>query len=218
MAMRVANAAGCCQGNRLPQTFLVHGSALSQLRTCIMPGHGHCMLLLWRAVSACACARARMLRPRSGTRGCALTRKLRRATPRLRALRPTEPRARGKPCWYRGRRSRVRSGGPGQRPPRRRAPLDATGRRPCGCPPNAGAASAARRPRLAQGCRHAASVARARGRQALHTPCPAVLGAQRPLRRRRSMPVRARRGQGYRLGMNLAQHAQVARPSDRWRG
>jgi hypothetical protein len=159
-----------------------------------------------------------MLRPRSGTRGCALTRKLRRAAPRLRALRPTGPRARGKPCWYRGRRSRVRSGGPGQRAPRRRAPLDAMGRRPCGCPPNAGAASAARRPRLAQGCRHAASAARARGRQAQYTHCLAVLGAQRPLRRRRFMRVRARCGQGWSLRANLAQCAQAARPSGRQRG
>jgi hypothetical protein len=84
-----------------------------------MPGHGHCMLLLFNAVSACACARAWMLRPRSGTRGRALSRRLRRAPPRPRALRPTEPRAKATLCWHGGRRSRVRSGRPGQRPPRR---------------------------------------------------------------------------------------------------
>jgi len=155
-----------------------------------------CFCISECSITACACARARMPRSRTGTRGCALSRRLRRAAPRPRALRPTGPRARRTPCWYRWRRSRVRSGGSGQRPPRRRAPLDAMGRRPCGCPASAGAASAARPPRPprvlgAQGRRRAASATRTSGRQALHTPRPAVPGAHRPLRRRRSMAVRA---------------------------
>ena len=33
---------------RLAIDILVHGTALPQLRTCMMPGHGHCMLLLWK--------------------------------------------------------------------------------------------------------------------------------------------------------------------------
>ncbi len=186
-----------------------------------MPRH-RMFLLCWNAVSACACARAQMPQRRTGTRGCALSQRLRRAAPLPRTLTRTAPRARTMPCWYRGPCSRVRSGRPGQRPPRRRAPLDAMGRRLCGCPPSAGAASAARRPRPsrvlgAQECRHAASAARARGRQALHTPCQAVPGAQRALRRRRSMPVRARCGRGYRLGADVPQRAQAARPSEqRW--
>jgi len=186
----------------------------------IIPGRGHCMSLLCRMqrIAAYACARARTPRPGRRMRGRALSRRLKRAAPPPRALRPTGPRATTAPCWFRGPCSRVRSGRPGQRPPRRRAPLDAMGQRSRGCPPSAGAASATRRPRPsrmlgAQGRRHAASAARARVRQALHTPCPAVPGAQRPLRRRRSMPVRARCGQGWRLGANLVQRAQAARPS-----
>ena len=177
----------------------------------------HFFALLECSNAACACARAQMLRSRSATRGCSLSRRLRRAAPRLCALRPTGPRPMRTPCWCR-RRSRACSGGPGQRPPRRRAPLDATGRRPCGCPPSAGSAPAARRPRPspvlgAQGCQHTASAARASGRQALQTPRPALLGAHRPPRRRRSMAVWARCGQGYRLRANLPQRAQAARPS-----
>jgi len=159
----------------------------------------HVLLLLECSIDTCACARARRLRQRWGTRGCALSRSLRRAPLRPQALRPTGPRAKATLCWHGVRRSRVRSGRLGQGPPRRRAPLDAMGWRPCGCPPSAGAASAARRPRRigmlgTQGRRHTASAARARGRQARHTPCSAVPGAQRPLRRRRSMPVRAQCG------------------------
>ena len=177
-----------------------------------------CFCLSECSIAAGACARARMPRSRTGTRGCALSRRLRRAAPRPRALRPTGPRARRTPCWYRGRRSRVRSRGSGQRPPRRRAPLDAMGRRPVDARRARGAASATRPPRPprvlgAQGRRRAASATRASGRQALHTPRPAVPGAHRPLRRRRSMAVRARCGQGWRLGANLVQRAQAARPS-----
>jgi len=159
---------------------------------------------------------------RTGMRGRALSRRIRRAAPRPRALGRTGPRTGTAQCWYRGPCSRVRSGRPGQRALRRRAPPDAMGRRLCGCPSSAGAAPAAQRTRPsrmlgAQGC-HAASAARARGRQALHTPCQAFPGAQRALRRRRSMPARARCGQGHRLRANLPQCAQAARPSDRQRG
>jgi len=162
-----------------------------------------------------------MPRSRTETRGCALSRRLRRAAPRPRALRPTGPRARRTPCWCR-RRSWVCSGRLGQRPPRRRARLDAMGRRPCGCPPSAGPASAAPQPRHsrvlgAQGCPRTASATRASGRQALHTPRLALLGVQRPPLRRRAMAVRARCGQGSRLGANLLR-AQAARPSGRRRG
>jgi hypothetical protein len=206
-----ARAAGCCQGISPQLTCLVYRSALSQRRTW---HHTRARTLHVSALPECriaayACARARTPRPRRGTRGRALSWRLRRAAPLPRALRLIGTRARTTQRRYWGPCSRVRSGRPGQRAPRRRAPLDAMGQRPFGCPPSAAAASAARRPRLArvlgaQGCRYAASAARARGRLALHTPCPAVPGAPRPLRRRQSMPVRARCGRGYRLGANLA--------------
>ncbi len=173
----VASAAGCCQGNSPPWIWLLHRSTLSRLRTLhhARARPSHVSALSKCRIAACACARARMPRSRSGTRGCTLRRRLRHAAPPPRALRPTGPRARRTPCWCRGLRSWVCSGRLGQAPPRRRAPLDATGRRPCGCPPSADAASAARPPRPllmlgAQACRHAASAAGARGRQALQTP------------------------------------------------
>jgi len=145
--------------------------------------------------AACACARAWRPRPRRRRRGCALSWRRRRARPRPRAQRLRRPRARGTPCGCRGRCSRVRSAGRGPRPPHRRAPLDATGRRPCGCRPSAGAASAPRPPH----------------------PFRALLGAQRALRRRRSMRARTRCGPESSLAADMPQRAQAARPSGRRR-
>jgi hypothetical protein len=149
--------------------------------------------------AACAYVRARRQPPRRRRRGCALRRRRRRARPRPSARRLRRPRAKmtqTPPCWRQGQCSGMRSKEPGLRPPRWRTLLDAGGRRARGRRRSAGAESAARR----------------------SYPSRAVLGAQRALRRRRSMPARTRCGPEWRLAADMPQRAQAARPSGRRRG
>ncbi len=158
-----------------------------------------CSTLTLPLYAACAYVRARRQPPRRRRRGCALRRRRRRARPRLRARRlrrPRERRTQTPPCCRQGQCSGARSGGPGLRLPRQRTLPVAGGRRARGRWRSAGAKAAARRPH----------------------PSRAVLGAQRALRRRRSMPARTRCGPEWRLAADMPQRAQAARPSGRRRG